>query len=117
WLAARLRKAVARDGYGLLVLSEGVPAARTLAETLPEQTGYRVRDIRLGHAQRGATPSHRDRTLAVHLAYCAYHALLNNLLAGTVVVKAGRPQLHDGLLVNSPPRQLDQGLYRFINGL
>ncbi|MCZ7543825.1 MAG: 6-phosphofructokinase [Anaerolineae bacterium] len=38
WLNRRLADAVAREGYALLVLSEGVPESRTLAQTIAEQT-------------------------------------------------------------------------------
>ena len=116
WLAQRLQAAVGRAGYALLVLSEGVAACRTLAEEIPQWTGVRVRDTRLGHAQRGAKPSHRDRVLAADMARAAYRALCDGITAGTVVVRGGQVTLHTDPLEDLPRRQPDRDLYGLING-
>lgn len=49
--------------------------ARTLADEIPKLTSIRVRDVRLGHAQRGGDASHIDRVLASEMARSAYNAL------------------------------------------
>lgn len=118
WLTGRLRDAVDRFGYALLVLSEGVPAARTLAAHIPRRTGFRVRDVRLGHAQRGATPSHRDRVLAAEMAQLAYNGLRAGLAVGVVVVRDEQTQLYEGQLKpdTEPPRMPNHILYERING-
>ncbi|MFZ4813387.1 MAG: 6-phosphofructokinase [Phototrophicaceae bacterium] len=114
-LANRLKQAVARDGYGLLVINEYARGARTLADELPERTGTRVRDVRLGHAQRGATPSHQDRILAVRLAQAAY-AALSRRESGILVTAGNGITRHDGALPDSPVLP-DRALYERINGL
>lgn len=116
WLAKRLRTAAAQFGYSLLVICEGARGARTLAEELPTMTGIRMRDVRLGHAQRGGTPTHRDRVLAAEMAYAAFSALKGGIGAASLVVRSGQVVLHAGLL---PERRMlpDRALYDRINGL
>jgi 6-phosphofructokinase 1 len=117
WLRERLVEAVARDGYGLLVLSEGVAAARSLADDIPRWTKIRVRDTRLGHAQRGAFPSHRDRVLAVSMAEQAYRALRGGATQGTVVVRGGSVSFDPATCEHFDPPQPDRAVYNAINGL
>ena len=116
WLAARMKAAVEQHGYGLLVLNEEARNAKTLVQTLPEATGIRMRDVRLGHAQRGGVTSHIDRVLAADLAAEAYSALKQSSASGTLIVRGGRVALQKGVLptVKIVP---DQTLYNRINGL
>ncbi len=116
WLGQRLLEAAHRDGYALLVLSEGVAASRTLFDDILLWTNIRVRDIRLGHAQRGGIPTHRDRTLAAQMARLSFEALNANVLRGTVVVRDGQTLLHEGGL-EGPARLPDADRYNFVNGL
>lgn len=116
WLALRLAEAVSAVGHGLLVLSEGAKDARTLADTLPDLTGTRMRDVRIGHAMRGAAPSHRDRVLAAEMARTAREALREGLTTGIVVVREGVILPHEGLLPEET-RLPDRALYDQINGL
>jgi 6-phosphofructokinase 1 len=117
WLAERLKRAAARDGYALLVITEGAKGARTLADELPPLTGIRMRDVRLGHAQRGANPTHRDRVLAADMAYTAFHDLLNGVSMGIAVVRGSKVVLHEGTLEGVEIAPPDEVLYRRINGL
>jgi 6-phosphofructokinase 1 len=115
WLAERTRKAVEQFGHALIVICEGARGARTLADDLAKLTGIRVRDVRLGHAQRGGVPSHVDRVLAADFAYAAYTHLKDGLLGGALVVQGGEVRLLTGLL----PQQTvipDKALYDRING-
>ena len=75
WLASRLRKVVARDGFALVVLSEAVPAIETIVAEIPQRTGIRLRYTALGHAQRGADASHYDRFVAREMSRIAWRAL------------------------------------------
>jgi 6-phosphofructokinase 1 len=116
WLAARMKQAVETHGYGLLVLNEEARGARTLAQSLPATTGIRMRDVRLGHAQRGGLTSHVDRALAAELAYQAYTTLRGGAASGVLIVRGGRVGLQTGELPShtiSP----DRTLYDRINGL
>ncbi|MCS6835392.1 MAG: 6-phosphofructokinase [Anaerolineae bacterium] len=114
WLAARLRAAAQAQGFALLVLSEGVAEARTLADTLAQRVGMRVRDVRLGHAQRGATPSHRDRTFARQAARLAHQAVRAGQ-SGIVVQRGAGLELVASLSGQRPAP--DRALYDQINGL
>jgi 6-phosphofructokinase 1 len=114
WLAARLRTAAQAQGFALLVLSEGVAEARTLADTLPQQVGMRVRDVRLGHAQRGATPTHRDRTFARQAAHLAHESLRAG--HSGIIVQRGAALLRVNELSSERPAP-DRALYDQINGL
>lgn len=116
WLGQRLQKAVARQGYALVVHSEGARDSRTLPDIIYKITGIRVRDTRLGHAQRGAPPTHLDRMLAVQMAKIAYSALSNGVKVGVVVVRDGRVQLHEGTLEGLHTPMPDRTLYDSING-
>jgi 6-phosphofructokinase 1 len=116
WLGTRLKSAVEAHGYALLVLCEGVRGARTLADDIPKWSGIRVRDTRLGHAQRGGMVTHSDRILASEMARLAHEGLRQGIMAGTVVVKNGQTRLHEGHLAGAP-RMPDRDLYNRINGL
>jgi 6-phosphofructokinase 1 len=113
-VASRLRAAADADGFALLVLSEGAKGARTLAETLPERIGMRVRDVRLGHAQRGGPPTHRDRVFARQAAELAVETLADGC-SGVIVERGGVLQCVE-TLPNERPLP-DAALYRRINGL
>jgi 6-phosphofructokinase 1 len=115
WLGERLRWAVEHFGYGLLVIGEFAAGARTLVEELPRQTGIRMRDVRLGHAQRGAAPTHRDRVLAVEMTHAAYGAMRAGR-SGIVVVQRSQVYVHDGALPDAPVLP-DRAVYDRINGL
>ncbi|GAB4446946.1 MAG: 6-phosphofructokinase [Anaerolineae bacterium] len=117
WLNRRLADAVAREGYALLVLSEGVPESRTLAQTIAEQTQIRVRDTRLGHAQRGAKPSHQDRVLAAQMADCAHDALRDGTAGAIILMRNHELVAHAGPLDSFPAPHPDAALYNRINGL
>lgn len=117
WLIQRLTNAVKHEQYALVVLSEGIAASRTLVEDVQEKGGLKIRDTRLGHGQRGTSPSHRDRILASEMARAAYDALRAGATMGSVVVAGGKIGLHAGKLADLPPHLPDQSLYNRVNGL
>ncbi len=117
WLANRITAALKNDGYALVVICEGARGARTLADDIPKWTGTRVRDVRLGHAQRGGIVSHRDRVLAADMARAAYEALKSGAQMGITCVTDGSLVLHPGTLENFAPSLPDQSRYNIINGL
>jgi len=117
WLAGRLGDAVKREGYGLVVVSEGVKESRELPDILTRLTGIRARDVRLGHGQRGAAPSHLDRTLAASMAHLAFVGLRRGVTSGFALVQNGRLILHDGMLDGFDAPTPDRPLYERINGL
>lgn len=115
WLAERVKAALKRDRFALVVHSEGIAETRELPDLLHRLTGTRVRDIRLGHAQRGAKPTHIDRTLAVEMAMIAYHSLLSGVRRAAVIVRDGKTQRYDDDLNLLPEAAFDEARYREIN--
>jgi len=117
WLAERISNALKSDDYALVVICEGARGARTLADDIPKWTGTRVRDVRLGHAQRGGVASHRDRVLAADMASVAYHALKNGVQMGIACVRHQAVEIHQGTLDGFTLSTPDYALYQRINGL
>ena len=117
WLAQRLKTAVARRGYALLVLSEGATAAERLADEIPNLTGIRVRLTRLGHAQRGAAVSHLDLQRAVDMSRIAHAAFKRGVRAGTVVSRDGVLTLQGGVATEAAKPAPDYHQYAFVYGL
>jgi 6-phosphofructokinase 1 len=117
WLSRRLLDAVQRRGHALVVLSEGAKDSRTLADTLPTHVGMRVRDVRLGHAQRGSTPTYQDRKLAAEMAQMAFEALHSGVQCGVTVVRSGLVTLHEGTLDGFAKPLPNRALYDRVNGL
>lgn len=74
-LDAVLSRAVAAQGFVLVVCSEGYPDLRETLEQAAHRQGLRLRLTQLGHAQRGGPPSARDRLLAVAFAEAAVLAI------------------------------------------
>lgn len=108
-------KCLPRAGYALLVFSEGIIHARTFNEDFQQLTGHKVRDTRLGHAQRAVAPSHQDRLLAKRMAQAAYEALRGEMRWGMVVSNGGHISIYQGDLQKLPPRLPDRQLYDQIN--
>ncbi|MEP6988542.1 MAG: 6-phosphofructokinase [Chloroflexota bacterium] len=117
WLSERITAALKSDGYALIVICEGSRGARTLADDIPKWTGTRVRDVRLGHAQRGGIASHRDRVLAADMARTAYTALKSGFHTGIVCVTNGELAVHPNSLEQFKLVAPDHTLYKRINGL
>lgn len=117
WLANRLKAAVARRGYALVVFSEGVPDIERIVQQIPAETGIRLRLTRLGHAQRGADASHRDRRTAVDMSRIAYDAFKAGARSGRVVSQGSKLSLQEGAPAqetNPPP---DYQRYAYVNEL
>jgi 6-phosphofructokinase 1 len=117
WLAERVRSALTADGYALIVHSEGITGSRALPEQISARVGVRVRDIHLGHAQRGGHPSHLDRALAAAWAAAAHQAFIAGVRRGVLLEQRGETFLFQGDLNAHPAPGIDRDLYDFINGL
>mgnify|MGYP005842615917 CR=1 FL=1 len=116
-ICARLRSAVEHKGQALLVYTEGVANKDELLSAIPQQTGIRVRSTLLGHAQRGGSPTHRDRAFAAQAARAGYEALRAGRMMSMTVIQEGRFALHDGDLSAFAPRPPDISLYNALNHL
>lgn len=117
WLVDRLKTTIDRQGYGFVVLSEGVQDIDSLERELPQKTGIRLRFSRLGHAQRGGKVTHIDRVLAHEMVRLAYGGFKDNVACGAVIVKDGVTQLHEGILPLVQKEPPDRDMYNTINGL
>ncbi len=115
-LVERLKAALKRKGHALLVYTEFIPDKEAVLASLAGKVGARLRETRLGHAQRGGAPSHSDRLLARAWAELAYPALEDGASAITIW-KNGQPALHHGLLPTDVTPLPDKALYNAINGL
>ncbi|MFN8531537.1 MAG: 6-phosphofructokinase [Anaerolineae bacterium] len=115
-LAAHLKAALVRKGHALLVYNEYITDKAEMLETLPGKVGTRVRDSRLGHAQRGAAPTAEDRLLARVWADLAYDALQARLPMAITVWRNGSAALHEGLLSGETPRP-NRARYNLVNGI
>jgi 6-phosphofructokinase 1 len=78
--------------YAIAVMTEGCGEAGTIARQLGELMGARVRPEVLGHSQRAAHPTARDRRLGLACGRSAVSALLAGT-SGDVVVRHGAPTL------------------------
>lgn len=56
--------------YALIVVAEGAASPEEIAQKL-KKSGYEVKTSDMGHAQRGGTPTNRDRILADSMGYHA----------------------------------------------
>lgn len=95
-LCAKIKKAHAKRGYGIVVVSEGVDlglgeetldefghtnlAKRDIAENLADEigkrTGIETRPAKLGHIERGGPPTLFDRVLGIRVGVSAMRWLL-----------------------------------------
>lgn len=117
WIGARLKSAVEQAGQALMVFSEGIPDKEDLLSRIPDIAGSRIRISRLGHAQRGGQPSHRDRKFAAEISQLAYHAQENQIASASILVKNATPFLHEGSMAGFPDKKPDFDLYCAMNGL
>jgi 6-phosphofructokinase 1 len=84
----RLRERAAQ-GTAIAVMSEAVGDAVSLAAALAEHAGVRVHPTILGHAQRAATPSARDRSLAAEAGRAAVASLAGGRSAFVALTAGG----------------------------
>ena len=117
WIADRTSARVAQKGYALVVLCEGVPGIAAITNELPRLTGSRIRYTCLGHAQRGADVSHRDRCVAQDMSRLAYDAFKRGIGTGAVVSHQGALRLHEGKLSAENKPQPNYLNFAFVNGL
>ncbi|PJF41753.1 MAG: ATP-dependent 6-phosphofructokinase [Phototrophicales bacterium] len=117
WLVDRLRQALDKFQHALLVYGEGIASSRTLIDTLHSNHHLRLRDTRLGHAQRGSRPSYRDRWLANEMMDLVYQAFADGIQYGVVVIHDGRLRLSETDIAHLPPKMPDRNRYERINDL
>ncbi|SEF59277.1 6-phosphofructokinase [Caloramator fervidus] len=76
--------------HNLIVLAEGVGGAEELARRIEEITGIEARATKLGHIQRGGSPTAFDRILASKMGARAVELLLEGKSKRAVGIKDGK---------------------------
>lgn len=103
--------------HNLIILAEGIGGAEELAQEVEEITGIEARATKLGHIQRGGSPTCMDRVWASRMGYRAIELLEEGKSSRVVGVKDGKifdMDIDDALAV---PRQFDEKLYEIANAL
>ena len=111
-IEARLRERLCQVGYALVIGGEGYTRLHETLERCAEQAGSELRYTKLGHAQRGATPSGHDRCLARTLAAEAVLAL-EQRTSCAVVARCGqavRVPFEEVAAAKAPPAPRIDGL-------
>lgn len=89
-----VRSDVEAERPTLIVVSEGYPDLHAFLMQVCDTVGMRLRLTSLGHAQRGGSPTPRDRALAAAFAGVALDAVSKGR-SGMTVLRGGTPELAD----------------------
>ncbi|CAB1253446.1 6-phosphofructokinase [Clostridium sp. MT-14] len=103
--------------HNLIVLAEGIGGAEALAKKIQEVTGIEARATKLGHIQRGGSPSCMDRILASRFGYRAVELLEEGKTSRVVGIKGAKIIDLDIDEALSVPRYFDDKLYKIANAL
>lgn len=104
----------------IIVVSEGVAPAEEVAKLIVENTGFEVRSIRLGHIQRGGSPTAFDRILASRLGAAAVEALIegeSDIMVGVEANKIKKTRFSKACKHSSKKIGLDRELYKLTRVL
>ncbi|MHC6181120.1 6-phosphofructokinase [Clostridium sp. JNZ X4-2] len=103
--------------HNLIVLAEGIGGAENLAQKIQKVTGIEARATKLGHIQRGGSPSCLDRILASRFGYRAVELLENGKTSRLVGIEGREIIDLDIDEALSIPRHFDNKLYKIANAL
>lgn len=106
-----LEKSAAGDPGLLIVLAEGAGTAAGIAAEYKKLTGIDARQTCLGFLQRGGTPTHRDRLLAVRLGIAAVRALAEGRSDRVVGIRDDAVVELDLYEALAQPRRFNRALY------
>jgi 6-phosphofructokinase 1 len=99
----------------IVVVSEGIGNADSIAKDLQEKTGIESRATILGHVQRGGAPTLRDRVVASQMGYYAVELLekgIGNRVVGMQDSKIVDFDIQEAL---SMKKTIDEELYNVAN--
>jgi 6-phosphofructokinase 1 len=74
----------------IIVVSEGAAKAKDVAKRIKKKTGFEVREVTLGHIQRGGSPFAFDRVLGTRLGAASVEKLLKSKKSGMVGVVSSK---------------------------
>ena len=103
--------------HNLIILAEGVGGADELAKKVEEITGIETRATRLGHIQRGGSPSAFDRILASKMGVKAVDLLIEGKTSRVVGIKGNDIVDFDIDEALALPRTFDEKLYEISKAL
>ncbi|OAA86790.1 6-phosphofructokinase [Clostridium ljungdahlii] len=103
--------------HNLILLAEGIGGAEALAEKVENITGIETRATKLGHIQRGGSPTCSDRILASRFGYRAVELLEQGKSSRVVGIKNGKVVDLDIDEALSEPRRFDEKLYEIAYAL
>jgi 6-phosphofructokinase 1 len=101
----------------IIVVSEGVIKAETLAQTITNMTGCETRSVVLGHVQRGGNPCALDRVLATRLGVAAVEELLKGNYGKAIGVIQDKINIVPLSEARKRPYELYKEGYRLIDML
>jgi 6-phosphofructokinase 1 len=103
--------------HNLILLAEGIGGAEALAEKVENITGIETRATKLGHIQRGGSPTCSDRILASRFGYRAVELLEQGKSSRVVGIRNGKVVDLDIDEALSEPRRFDEKLYEIAYAL
>ncbi|MDT8716085.1 6-phosphofructokinase [Clostridium sp. 19966] len=103
--------------HNLIILAEGVGGSEKLAKEVEKVTGVETRATKLGHIQRGGSPSAFDRILASRLGARAVELLIEGKSSRVVGMRGGKIVDDDIDEALAMPRKFDDNLYEIANAL
>lgn len=101
----------------IIMLAEGVCDAEELKIQLKERTGASLRTVKLGHIQRGGTPSMADRVLGSRFAERAVDLLKANKGGRVIGITNNKIMDMDVVEALDMPRTFDEALYKLAYSL
>ncbi|OGW76037.1 MAG: 6-phosphofructokinase [Omnitrophica bacterium RBG_13_46_9] len=104
----------------IIVVSEGVASAPSVADIIRKRTNFSVRPIVLGHIQRGGAPEAFDRILASRLGFNAVEALLEghtDAMVGIVSEELKITPYEEAIKKDCKKRLLNEKLYKITKVL
>jgi 6-phosphofructokinase 1 len=103
--------------HNLIILAEGVGGADELAKSVQEVTGIETRATKLGHIQRGGSPSAFDRVLACRMGARAVELLMEGKSSRVIGTEGGKIVDYDIDEALSMPSKFDEKLYEIAKAL
>lgn len=101
----------------IIVISEGAGSARQLLADINERMDINIRDMVLGHLQRGGDASLFDRMLGLRMGQCAVDCLLEGKTSRVVGIQKNKIIDLDMIEALAQIDVLDKDLYDFANQL
>ncbi len=91
----------------IIIVAEGASRGSDITDFIKKNTGFEVRNLVLGHMQRGGSPTAFDRVLALRLGAYAANRLISGFHGEMVGVDGGRLVSHPLSYVLSTERTID----------